>query len=173
MIRRVLVVVSAALIGGALALAAAAPAQASAQVTLDFGVLVPGQSGTASGSFLVDRDSVISAATWTGVTEPAGTVWTTQVCSPSGNCTAMEALPGTRMAAGSYTLRAAVTLPATAPQAYTLARTGRFTLVEDSGSLAVTGGTAPWLLAVVGAAAAGGGALLLLLRRRRREEQDA
>jgi LPXTG-motif cell wall-anchored protein len=165
--RAAVAVALAALVGGAIATVAAVPASASAStvpLTISLGVVMPGASATASHAFVIDRDSVVASAAWVPAAGSA-TTWNVEVCGAAG-CRAVDDLAGAHLAAGDYRLDVTVVMPQDAVDGTTLSGTGRISLAESHGTLAVTGGSSPWIAAVAGAGICALGALLLVRRRR-------
>lgn len=168
--RKVAAIGLAALIGGAIAATFAAPAMASTvPLSLDFGVVMPGQTYTASKQFTIDRAATVSATEWTHRTGPADTVWTVHLCSTSG-CTPLADLAGQHIAAGEYSVSVSVRLSASVQTETSLTGNAVIRLVafDDEMGLAATGGSSPWLLVTGGALLCGIGALVLTRSRRER-----
>jgi len=172
--KRLVAIALAAALGGAVG-AASITAASAVMVPLeaDFGVLMPGESASASVDLSVPVASVVAQAEWTGITGPGA--WGARLCSQTA-CTLLDKLVGASVPAGSYRVVIDVTVPENVSSAATSAR-GHITLMESlelplTDGLALTGSALPWIAMLAGAAALGGGTAVLL-RRRRREETAA
>jgi LPXTG-motif cell wall-anchored protein len=163
----------AAVVGGAVAMSASAPASASTvPLTISLGMVLPGSSATASHAFTIPQDAVVADASWTPSAAAPGTDWHVEMCGADG-CRAIDDLAGAHLAAGDYRLQVTVAMAHDAVPGTTFSGVGAISLAQSSDSLAVTGGQGPWIAGVVGAAACALGALLLLGRRRRDAREEA